>query len=59
MSPMRLIQSLRHTWLIRAARRDMRSAAFYVGRAEHRLKAAGLNLPLPMGAVVPRITLSR
>jgi hypothetical protein len=49
---MRLIQALRHTWLIRAARRDMRSAAFYVGRAEDRLKAAGLDLP-PTMSVVP------
>jgi hypothetical protein len=42
---MRLIQALRHTWLIRAARRDMRSAAYFVGRAEDRLKAAGLTMP--------------
>jgi hypothetical protein len=49
---MRLIRAAYHTWLIRAARRDMRSAAYYVGRAETRLKAAGLELP-PMGSVVP------
>ena len=50
---MRLIHALRHWWLLRAARRDMRSAAFYVGCAEDRLKAAGLTLP-PLGdAVVP------
>jgi len=50
---MRLIRAAYHTWLIRAARRDMRSAAYYVGRAEDRLKAAGLDLP-PLGdAVVP------
>jgi len=56
---MRLIRALHHTWLVRAARRDMRTAAFYVSRAEVRLKAAGLELPLPMGAVLPRITHSR
>ena len=49
---MRLILALRHTWLIRAARRDTRAAAFYVTRAEARLKAAGLELP-PIGSVVP------
>jgi len=50
---MRLIRAAYHTWLVRAARRDMRSAAFYVGRAEDRLKAAGLSVPPPMDAVVP------
>jgi len=40
-------------WFIRAARRDMRSAACYVGRAEDRLKAAGLALPPLTGSVVP------
>jgi hypothetical protein len=48
---MRLIRSAYHTWLIRAARRDMRSAAFYVGRAEDRLKAAGLSVAPPLGVV--------
>ena len=47
---MRLIQAFHHWWLVRAARRDMRSAAFYVTRAEDRLRAAGLMLP-PVGAV--------
>ncbi|KQP80658.1 hypothetical protein ASF57_17495 [Methylobacterium sp. Leaf117] len=50
---MRLIHDLYHSWLIRAARRDMRSAAFYVGRAEDRLKAAGLELPAREVAVPP------
>ena len=50
---MRLIQALHHWWLVRAARRDMRSAAYFVTRAENRLKAAGLSL-LPLGdTVVP------
>jgi hypothetical protein len=52
---MRLICAAYHTWLIRAARRDMRAAAYFVGRAEDRLKAADLELP-PMGVVVPPIT---
>jgi len=56
---MRLIHAFCHWWLIKAARRDMRAAAFYVSRAEVRLKAVGLELPLPMGAVLPRITHSR
>lgn len=56
---MRLIHALRHWWLLRAARRDMRSAAFYVSRAEDRLMAAGLALPPPMGVVVPLIGLRR
>ena len=56
---MRLIRAAYHTWLIRAARRDMRAAAFFVGRAEARLKAAGLTLPPPMGAVVPLISCRR
>jgi len=49
--PMRLNRFLYRAWLIRAARRDMRSAAFYVGRAEKRLKAAGLSVPPPTGLV--------
>jgi len=52
---MRLIRALRHTWLIRAARRDMRSAAFFVTRAEARLKAAGLELPPLVEVVVPMV----
>ncbi|MCK2057241.1 hypothetical protein [Methylobacterium sp. 37f] len=51
---MRLISDLYHTWLVKAARRDMRSAAFYVGRAEDRLKAAGLELP-PREVAVPLV----
>lgn len=51
---MRLIHDLYHWWLVRAARRDMRSAAYYVRRAEDRLKTAGLELP-PREVAVPLV----
>jgi len=55
---MRLIRAFRHWWLVRAARRDMRSAAYFVGRAEDRLKAAGLSVP-PRELCVPMMAFQR